>query len=140
SELFARIAPLNPPPAPPRRGATPAGQFPSWEGSGVGWLPEGSWAGELRIGSGRTWTTFARLPLPMNRTVVARASRPCELGHAGETPAPLFRRTGSEVQSAKIFVEFSPHSSVVERGRRRRVRGVFVVCRLSCGLLSRPGT
>src|SRR5438045_4466013 len=26
------------PPAPPRRGATLAGQFPSWEGSGVGWL------------------------------------------------------------------------------------------------------
>ena len=107
SELFARIAPLNPPPAPPRRGATPAGgmclagvvelvalrrvatrpaaqrlpanravrasrsaaargrvvaarqplplnryyegintvgQFPSWEGSGVGWLPLDSWA------------------------------------------------------------------------------------------------
>src|SRR6266536_2801542 len=44
-ECCARIVPLNPPPAPPRRGATPAGQFPSWEGSGVGWLAEGSWAG-----------------------------------------------------------------------------------------------
>src|SRR5436190_19243767 len=37
-ENFTRIAPLNPPPAPPRRGAPPVGQFPSWEGSGVGWL------------------------------------------------------------------------------------------------------
>src|SRR5213594_5165903 len=32
SELFACIAPVNPPPAPPRRGATPSGQFPSQEG------------------------------------------------------------------------------------------------------------
>src|SRR5438552_7875499 len=40
SELFARNALLNPPPAPPRRGATPAGHFPSWEGSGVGCFPE----------------------------------------------------------------------------------------------------
>ena len=35
---------------PPGRGATPAGEFPSWEGSGVGWLPEGSWAGYSRRG------------------------------------------------------------------------------------------
>src|SRR6266487_7015015 len=51
SELRARIAPLNPPPAPPRRGATPADEFPSWEGSGVGWLAPGSWA-ERRMGKG----------------------------------------------------------------------------------------
>src|SRR5438034_11536075 len=50
-EFCARIVPLNPPPAPPRRGATPAGEFPSWEGSGVGWLAPGSWA-ERRMGKG----------------------------------------------------------------------------------------
>src|SRR5207245_4446482 len=43
AEFCARILRLNSPPAPPRRGATPAGQFPSWEGSGVGWLAPGSW-------------------------------------------------------------------------------------------------
>src|SRR6266545_3543745 len=48
----ARIAPLNPPPAPPRRGAITVGQFPSWEGSGVGWLAPGSWAG---MGAGGRW-------------------------------------------------------------------------------------
>src|SRR5438477_6992163 len=36
------MEPMNAPPAPPRRGAA---QFPSWEGSGVGCLPPGSWAG-----------------------------------------------------------------------------------------------
>ena len=30
---------MNPPPTPPRRGAGRRGQFPSWEGSGVGLLP-----------------------------------------------------------------------------------------------------
>ena len=30
---------MNPPPTPPRRGAGRLGQFPSWEGSGVGLLP-----------------------------------------------------------------------------------------------------
>ncbi len=34
---------MNPPPAPPRRGGAPVGQFPSWEGLGVGWFAAGSW-------------------------------------------------------------------------------------------------
>src|SRR6266542_5765482 len=38
SELCARIAPLNPPQAPPRRGTALLGQFPSWERSWVGAL------------------------------------------------------------------------------------------------------
>ena len=33
------IETMNPPPTPPRRGAERFGQFPSWEGSGVGSLP-----------------------------------------------------------------------------------------------------
>src|SRR5437867_7137045 len=37
------LGPLNPPPTPPRRGAARRGQFPSWEGSGVGLSPAGSW-------------------------------------------------------------------------------------------------
>src|SRR6185436_16511896 len=39
------IGTMNPPPAPPRRGAERFGQFPSWEGSGVGLAPAstGSW-------------------------------------------------------------------------------------------------
>src|SRR6266545_7661771 len=36
-----KLAPM--PPAPPRRGAISVCQFPSWEGSGVGWSAPGSW-------------------------------------------------------------------------------------------------
>ena len=38
------------PPAPPRRGAASVGQFPSWEGSGVGWSAPGSWSGDSARG------------------------------------------------------------------------------------------
>src|SRR6266516_278360 len=62
------------------------------------------WAGErvaegrergIRTGSWSQCTANMTKGLPMNRQVVARASRPCEHadGHTGETPVPLFRRT-----------------------------------------------
>src|SRR6266446_6288576 len=40
---------MNPPPTPPRRGAARRGQFPSWEGSGVGLSPAGSWKSPHRF-------------------------------------------------------------------------------------------
>src|SRR5438477_10712687 len=57
-------------PAPPRSGATPAGQFPSWEGLGVGWLAPGSWAGEIPVNTApKRPQTIQGTPLP------ARAGR-----------------------------------------------------------------
>src|ERR1044072_3386012 len=45
----ARIGTTNPPQVPLRRGAAPVGQFPSWEGSGVGWFSQGSRKDRLEI-------------------------------------------------------------------------------------------
>src|SRR5436309_15142860 len=44
-------------------GATPPVQFPSWEGSGVGWLTPGSWAEVPWTGRGRFRTVFTGPPL-----------------------------------------------------------------------------
>ena len=43
------IGAMNPPPAPPERGAARVGQFPSWERSGVGWSEPGSWKAPFRF-------------------------------------------------------------------------------------------
>src|SRR5262245_20010423 len=83
----------NPPLTPPRRGAVRAGQFPSWEGSGVGWSAPGSWKALIRL--------RARIGI-MNLCgeIVARASRPCvsifttEQKLTGGTPVPLTSGSG----------------------------------------------
>src|SRR5205814_10174314 len=40
-----RLNSIAVPPAPPSKGTAAPGQFPAWEGAGVGWLAAGSWAG-----------------------------------------------------------------------------------------------
>ena len=48
----ACVGTRNPPPTPPKVGATPSGQFLSGEGSGVGLLPTGSWKEALLLAAG----------------------------------------------------------------------------------------
>src|ERR1051326_4718680 len=92
----ACIGTMNPPPAPPRRGATPAGRFPSREGSGVGRFAPGSWKGAaVFTGQAFHFSDFASRPF--RRATVRRVRR----GAKGANPVLNGRMTED---STKIVI------------------------------------